>query len=88
VDSITFTRERDDNILKGVVSLGYYYVDGNGREYEEPVIEDYTSGTDNIFTGGYGSDLYQKIEKAIEDAFNNATLNPGDEGEDDQAEND
>ncbi len=76
VDSITFTREKDENILKGVVSLGYYYVDGNGREYEEPVIEEYTSGTDNIFVGGYGADLYQKIEKAIRDAFINATLNP------------
>ena len=81
VDSITFTREKDENILKGVVSLGYYYVDGNGRPYEEPDIEEYTSGTDNIFVGGYGADLYQKIEKAIRDAFINATLNPIEEEE-------
>ncbi len=85
VDSITFTREKDENILKGVVSLGFYYVDGNGREYEKPVIEEYTSGTDNIFIGGYGSDLYQKIEKAIQDAFIDAISNPG-AGDEDQAE--
>ena len=87
VDSITFTREKDENILKGVVSLGFYYVDGNGREYEEPVIEEYTSGTDNIFIGGYGADLYQKIEKAIKDAFIDALTNPETNEEDAEAEN-
>lgn len=81
VDGITFTREKDDNMLKGVVSLGYYYVDGNGREYEEPEIDEYTSGTDNIFAGGYGADLYQKIQNAIIEAFNNATLIPEEEEE-------
>lgn len=72
IDSITYVREEGDNTLKGVTTLGFYYVSGNGREYEEPYIEEYRSGTDNIFVGGYGTDLIQKLQSAIEKSLNEA----------------
>ncbi len=86
VDGITFMRDKEENILKGVISLGYYYVDGNGREYEEPSVEEYPAGTDNIFIGGYGADLIQEVQDAIIEAFNEAMINPDTEGEEEEDE--
>lgn len=79
VESISYTREKDSNVLDGVITLGYYYVTGNGREYEEPYIDEYDAGTDNIFTGGYGYDTFlDTVLQMLEDSANNVNV-PADE---------
>ena len=52
IESITYTKEENSVVLNGVISLGYYYVNGNGKEYVAPTIEPYEAGTNNIFLGG------------------------------------
>ena len=44
VKEIAYSLDENTGYLDGVIKLGYYYVYGNGREYE--------AGTTNIFTGG------------------------------------
>ena len=52
IQSITYTKNDEGVVLNGVISLGYYYVNGNGKEYTAPSIEPYEAGTNNIFIGG------------------------------------
>lgn len=52
IESITYSKEENSVIANGVLTLGYYYVNGNGKEYVPPVIEEYEKGTNNLFIGG------------------------------------
>ena len=52
VESITYSKDEEGVVLNGTISLGYYYVNGNGREYIAPTITPYEAGTNNIFIGG------------------------------------
>lgn len=52
VESITYTKDEEGVVLNGTISLGYYYVNGNGRDYVAPTITPYEAGTNNIFIGG------------------------------------
>ncbi len=57
VESVTYTKDEEGVVLNGVIKLSYYYVNGNGREYNPPYIQPYEAGTDNIFIGGHKIDL-------------------------------
>ncbi len=52
IESVTYTKEEEGVVLKGTISLGYYYVIGNGKDYVAPTITPYEAGTNNIFIGG------------------------------------
>lgn len=52
VESVTYTKDEEGVVLNGTISLGYYYVNGNGRDYVAPTITPYEAGTNNIFIGG------------------------------------
>ena len=52
VESVTYTKNEEGVVLNGTITLGYYYVNGNGREYVAPTITPYEAGTNNIFIGG------------------------------------
>lgn len=57
IESVSYTKNEEGVILNGVITLGYYYVRGNGKEYVPPVIKEYEAGTDNIFIGGHTVEL-------------------------------
>ncbi len=52
IESVTYTKNEKGVVLNGTISLGYYYVNGNGRDYVAPSITPYEAGTNNIFIGG------------------------------------
>ena len=57
IESVTYVKDEVGVVLKGTITLSYYYVSGNGRAYEPPHIKSYEPGTNNIFLGGNSVDL-------------------------------
>lgn len=65
INNITYQREKDSGKLKGSISLGYYYVTGNGRDYEAPDIPEYNAGVLDLFNGNWqfiGDGYYGRIK--------------------------
>ena len=60
--------DKDVSILEGTIDLEYYSVSGNGKEYTRPLMPDYESGTDDIFSiPTYGEDEEETVEETTED---------------------
>ncbi len=57
IQNVTYVKDEDSLVAEGVISIGYYYVNGNGREYVAPAIKDYERGTNNLFLGGKELDI-------------------------------
>ncbi len=62
ITSISYSAKNKDEpgILEGSIDISFYSMRGNGKEYVEPNILPYTTGSENIF--GY-YELYEAVEE-------------------------
>lgn len=49
IKQITFTKQKEDNILEGTIEVNYYSVIGAGKKYVPVSIPDYKEGLEDIF---------------------------------------
>ncbi len=49
IESISYAKEENSDVLSGTMDLIFYYATGTGKEYVCPDIAEYLMGTDNIF---------------------------------------
>ena len=70
ITSISYSAKNDDEpgMLEGAIDVTFYSMRGNGKEYVEPNILPYTSGSENIF--GY-YELYDAQEEEEEEEEEN-----------------
>lgn len=69
IDNIMYTKE-EDGLLKGTIEMYFYSVNGTGKEYNPPEMEEYPAGTQDIFksvlvteTADKGSEAYEADQK-------------------------